>query len=208
LEAKVKKNFLRILMQAIITTILVMTTFSTISVGYAFCHPETSIEAKIMEHEYARGHLTPAERNYLANHPELAEMRAKKDAEYLLNIADKRMNASMNDSVALDVAGTNSTTIYLGRDATIYSCHTGNNGGSRSGLADWPAHYSASGKWSDISTTAVGWGDASAWSWVGPQAYVSGARCVSVLCLSRGKCRAPSICFRGSRLSPMGLCYF
>lgn len=118
--------------------------------------------------------LVQMNRIYLANHPELARMRAEKDIKYLMNEIDKKINESMDESVSTNGMSVNSVTIYLGYRATIYSCHTGNTGGSRSGIADWAAKYSASGRWADVSTSTAGWGEASGWSWVGPQVYVSG----------------------------------
>lgn len=108
----------------------------------------TEVNDKIMLYKYARYNFTPDEENYIAAHPELAARRAEKDVKFLMDEIDKQINISMNENADYTLLA--SQTIILGNDATLYSCNTGNKGGSSFLLADWAANYSASSKCVDL----------------------------------------------------------
>lgn len=146
------------------------------------------LESKIMSYDYARDVLKSDELKYLNNNNELAAKRAEKDVKYLLDLTQEQMNENMN-SVNKSAIGVLSTSIALGTDKTISTCATGNKGGYRTLVSDYAANFSASGKWSDVSTTTFAAGDASAWAWVGPSVTITG---------SAGASRTANIIFRGS----------
>jgi len=141
---------------------------------------------KIMSFDYAGDSLTPEQLEYLAKDPELASQRAEKDVKFLIDKAEKQMNDSMKKDTESDVSIL-TVTIPIGQDTTVSNCEVGNKDGSRSGLSDWAANYSTSGKWSDVSTWCVGVGDSNAWSWVGPRVYISGSGSRTANIIFRGR---------------------
>jgi hypothetical protein len=166
---KARKRWLVVL----ITLLLILT-----SVGNAFAGNQgiDPLEAKILSYNYGLNSLTPEEKKYLGDNPELSAKRAEKDAKYLLNLMEKEMNATMGSRTGTTPPDVSilATTVPIGTDTVIYTFDVGNKGGSQSGLASYGANYSAPGKWADVSVQAYGIGSAGAWAWVGPQVYISG----------------------------------
>lgn len=175
-----KLRFITLLALTMLLLIISLTTSA-----YASDNKTNQID-KIMSFDYAGDSLTPEQLEYLAKNPELAAKRAEKDVKFLIDNAEKQMNDSMKIDKESDVSIL-TVTIPIGQDTTINNCEVGNKGGSRSGIADYAANYSASGKWSDVSTLCAGLGSSDAWAWVGPRVSISGSGSKTANIIFRGR---------------------
>lgn len=147
---------------------------------------DSSISNKILSYDLSQ-QMTPEEKDYLDEHPDLAKIRYEQDTKFLIKQSELEMNLSdqekygnykssltTENDVSVD-SWSSPITVTKGTDKTITSFNAYNSSTSKTGLVTVSAKASGSGKYADVAAISAGIGSGDTWAWTGAYIYVSGS---------------------------------